>query len=267
MKRLAIGGIALGIVVAIASPVKAATIGNTILPTGKNGFALGLDVDIVSSQKMELDKWIVGGVDLTAEAKKDIKRIERKSNRIMLKASYGLIDQLDVFCKIGMADLAQESKSKGGDKEEIEDGYTFCWGLGGNGIFYELPQGVKFGASAQYLSFTHKPKVYFTPAGGSREKEPVTNPKNKISELQVALYALYPYQLYTFYGGVKYSNVESKFEGKLFTLQEKYETKSKTNAGLFAGITYNFLPNFSGCLEVRLLDETSFTVGGTYKLL
>jgi hypothetical protein len=184
---------------------------------------------------------------------------------VTAKLSYGVTNDVNVFCKVGMANFNIELKWKDGDLRELEGDYSFAWGLGGSGVFATMGNGVKLGGSAQYRSLSHEPDNYYTFAGGARTKN-IGKSETKISEKQVAFYALYPQQSTNFYGGAKYSSANCKSTYTDPGLIYKADLKSKNNFGLFGGVEHKIAPNISCCVEVRLLDETAFSVGGMFGL-
>ncbi len=74
------------------------------------------------------------------------------------------------------------------------------------------------------------------------------------------------------YGGLKFSNMTTKYKGQFFAWAEsgteyveeplfpfEYTMQQADSFGMFAGANYHFTPRFTGKFEIRLLDETAFS--------
>ena len=132
MKRLILLGIVLFLCLPVA--VYAASIGGAETQ-GQGKFAIGLNQEFVFDRDLEFDK---ANWDLVAE-EVSIEKIEIDNlYRTMVKASYGLTDNLDIYLKLGAADVKAKSYSlEGGEAlAGIYDGKNaFAYGFGTKGTY------------------------------------------------------------------------------------------------------------------------------------
>lgn len=289
MKKL----ILLGLVVVLCLPVAvyAASIGGAETQ-GQGKFSIGMDQEFVFDRDLKNTQFSFteevtppggGPVEFTGQLSLDSK--VDKMYRTMVKANYGLLDNLDVYVKLGTAD--GESKSSfsglldwtdvanplntgqgtfsGSGKSKTDN--AFAYGLGMKGT-YDLANGWLIGADAQYLRHQNDYKF----SGSATYTDPTMVPpsfsaplswkgKLTIQEWQVAPYVAKKMGNLVPYFGVRYSDfrAEDKSEGE----KEKY--KADDNFGVFLGTDYKLGENWKLNLEGRFVDETAMSVGATYR--
>jgi len=253
MRKLSVLGlIVLLCVFFTTTSVYAASIGGAETQ-GKGKVAIGLDQEFVFNRDIEFDKanWDLGTIS--------INKVKISSlSRTMAKTSYGVLDNLDVYVKLGLADFKSETSYSGArtGKSIYDAKNAFAYGLGMKGV-YDLANDWLIGADLQYLRHRHN----WSPKG-DRSGE---GDKATIQEWQIAPYLAKRLGNFVPYAGVKYSDVRMKtrWAGKDAGDWEKY--KAKDNFGMFAGTGYKLNDQLSLNVEGRFIDETAISFGCTYK--
>jgi hypothetical protein len=221
---------------------------------GKGKLAVGLDQEFIFDRDMKS-----AGLPYVAEVK-DAK-ID-KLNRTMLKTSYGVFDNLDVYIRLGVA-----TNGKGEDKEYVSGVYdgmdsykyknAFAYGFGLKGT-HPLKDGWLIGMDLQYLRHKNSSTETWTDAAGNAD---TTSGRATIQEWQVAPYAAKKLGNFIPYLGCKYSDLRVNYKEPDFW--EKY--KADDNVGVFVGTDYKIGNHWKVNLEGRFVDETAMSFGATYK--
>ena len=246
MKRLILLGIVLFLCLPVA--VYAASIGGAETQE-KGKLAIGLDQEFVFDRDMKYIK----GIENVQSAAVEIDSMYRT----LAKISYGLLDNFDVYVKLGTAD----AKVKGpittvAEGERIYSAKTdnaFAWGLGAKAT-YEFAKDWFLGADTQYLTHKHN--------GHSSSGPSNWNADYTFQEWQVAPYIAKRLGNFVPYGGVKYSDLRMKDKDKNGSTT-KY--KADDNFGVFLGTDYKIGKNFSLNIEGRFVDETAMSFGASYR--
>lgn len=283
---------------------------------GKGKFAVGLDQEFVFDKDYKdvtLDDGqnyadiitpLIGGVPINLNTIGVLGNTETKTeidnmSRSMIKLSYGVLDHLDIFVRLGEANFKQEIKGEASDSGIFIDplsGTTgtyagvventgtfkgksaFAWGLGAKGV-YPLENDWFLGMQAQYLrhrnslkcSMKEKESGTFVATAGpgagttgtfeSAEEEMLWNAKATVQEWQIAPYVAKKLGSFVPYFGVKYSDQREEYKDE----DGKIKFKADDNFGVFVGTDYNIGKNFSLNIEGRFVDETAMSFGATYK--
>lgn len=279
MKKLFIFGVMVSFCLPLA--VQAAGIGGAETQ-GQGKFGIGLDQEIVFDRDLKKKSYVfgdeVGGYEFTGTL-----NVEPKINKLyrtMAKVSYGLLDGLDVYAKLGVVD--GEAKQTFSGTMDWSDGVNqgqgitnatgkaktdnaFGWGLGLKGAC-DLGDDWLIGADIQYLRHKNKYKTSIsatfdydslTASGGGDWKGELTS-----QEWHVAPYVAKRLGNFTPYFGAKYSDLRVKDKDE-YGDTEKY--KAKHNIGVFAGTECKITDNLSLNLEGRFIDETAMSFGCSWK--
>jgi hypothetical protein len=196
--------LALIVMLVSVSPVAmAGTVGNPTATVAKGSFLVGAEIDFWDR---DFENGGVVGVEGT---------------KILVKGTYGISDKIDVFGKIGMA--------------EVEDsGFDPAFGFGGKVNVYEKGQ-IKAGVVAQFLFW-------------SGEDSGVDI---DIIEFDLAFGGLYEVtKEFDCYGGLMLAMVEGDADGADFNADDPI--------GIFIGGEYDITPEAKAGVELRLISETSF---------
>lgn len=297
--------------------VYAASIGG-VETQGQGKFSVGLDQEFVFDRDGK-DKTLEDGgaysgtatmlisgaetfIDLNIEGVTGNQKIESKIDRMsrsMLKVSYGVFDNLDVFAKLGEANLRWKSKGEtpdGGTFVDPEDGNlgtyagtiestgifkgesAFAWGLGIHNV-YPLANEWSFGIQAQYLrhkntlkcSTTEKetgayevtagPETGDTGTFETAESTSEWNAKATVQEWQIAPYFAKKIGSFIPYLGVKYSDQRIEYKDE----NGKIKFRADNNFGVFVGTGYKLGESWRLNLEGRFIDETAMSFACIFK--
>jgi outer membrane protein W len=230
---------------------------------GKGKFAIGLDQEFVFDRDMKFDKASWGELDSGETVKVEIDSMYRT----MVKASYGVLDNLDVYVKLGTADFKMTDvwTETGEEWHDTAKGKNaFAYGFGAKGT-YELKDGWFVGADVQYLR--HKNKYS---GSGYDALDPADTDswhgKMTFQEWQVAPYIAKKIGNFVPYLGVKYSDLRIKEKSVDDDGDEDtIKWKADDNVGVFVGTDYKIADNWKLNLEGRFVDETAMSVGATYR--
>jgi len=244
---------------------------------GKGKVAVGLDQEFVFDRDMKLKSGYYWEEDDTIEDKTEIDQMYRT----MVKTSYGVLDNLDIYVKLGTADF--ESKSNytirdiDGDYEigslKAKGDNAFAYGFGAKGT-YDLKNDWIVGCDVQYLRHKHDVKLTdswtdYNP-DGSVDEVGSGSGKGKVTfqEWQIAPYIAKKIGNFVPYLGVKYSDLRTNYKIPDEDPEDPEgiaKFKADDNIGVFVGTDYKIAENWKLNLEGRFVDETAMSVGATYK--
>ncbi|MCD6540047.1 MAG: TonB-dependent receptor [Candidatus Omnitrophica bacterium] len=253
MKRL----ILLSLVTLLCLPlaVYAASIGG-VETQGQGKFSIGFDQEFVFDRDFEFDKanWDLAAQSIVVE------KIELdKAYRTMIKLNYGVVDNLDVYVKLGAGDskINLDDLRSGTSENNIYDSdYGFAYGVGLKGAF-DLENNWLVGCDLQYL----RQKADWTPKGDFQgEGDKIT-----IQEWHIAPYVGYKVGNFIPYFGVRYSDLRAKTEWGGKDAGDWEKVKADDNFGVFLGTDYKIAENWTLNLEARFIDETAISFGTTYR--
>lgn len=198
---------------------------------------------------------------------------EFDSNRFFLKATVGVHERVDLFLKLGRADVNTEGIYKDPsttEKDEFAGDTGLAYGAGFKVKVLGEKEGLIVGVSGDYLRYKVDGKqkydgVDFTTLSGLPYKAEAT-----LDEWQIAVSAGYKMAKLTPYGGLKYSDVSLKQELSYTdavngNTTETLKTEADKNIGIFAGLDFDITKNLGINLEVRAVDETAGTIRVNYR--
>lgn len=283
---------------------------------GQGKFSIGMDQEFVFDKDMKdltlgdaedydyTRNILIDGVPTDLDLIGGISAFKTKINidnmsRSLIKLSYGVLDHLDIFVRLGEANFKDKVKGEASDSGTFNDPISgnsgtyagivedigtfkgksaFAWGLGAKGV-YPLENDWFLGVQAQYLrhrnslknkmtekesgtfEVTAGPDIGTTGTYASAEEEMLWNAKVTVQEWQIAPYVAKKLGNFVPYFGVKYSDQRSNYKDE----DTKIKIKADDNFGVFLGTDYKIGKNFSLNIEGRFIDETAMTVGATYR--
>lgn len=246
---------------------------------GKGKFSVGIEQEFVSDRDIK-KKTIVDADGDPTEMNLEIDKMYRS----MIKSSYGLLDNLDIYIKLGTADFESEIDMIWRDivtgdyclsKLRAKGDNAFAYGFGIKGK-HEFESGWIIGGDFQYMG--HKNDYEGTEpwtdynAGGNVINSGTAQHEGKITfkAWHIAPYIAKKMGNFLPYLGVKYSDIETDVKGT-FTdsgqSPEDFKVKSKAddNFGIFVGTDYKIGENIALNIEGRFVDETAVSLGMTFK--
>lgn len=249
MKKLLFGSLLIFLCLFIAVSGYAASVGEAETQ-GKGKVGIGVDQEFIFDRDMKYQK----GTENMDWGKVEIDSM----SRTMAKISYGLLDNLDLYVKLGAADA--KVKGKAYDSWVGTDGSFgvntnngFAWGLGAKAT-YELANDWFLGTDVQYLRHKQDGRASYT-------GDPDWDVKYTFQEWQVAPYIAKRIGKFVPYAGVKYSDLRMNHKD----IDGTIKFKADDNFGMFVGTGYKINDRLSLNAEGRFIDETAISVACTYK--
>lgn len=212
------------LLLALVFQVQAGTIGDPTETLGPGRFSLGVELDFTER-------------DLEVEGTTGVREFE--SRRYMAKGAIGLLDGLDLFLKVGLADAGN-------------GGFNGDLGLGGGGgIRLNLfPRDVvTLGLLLQFLTFTSE---------NSEEVE--------WREWDLAFGASYRgIKGFTPYGGLLISMVDGDLEERVGGQLFRRDLEEDETVGAFLGMSISLRDRIDIGLEARFFHESSISAFVSYR--
>ena len=225
---------------------------------GQGKFGISLDQEFVFDKDLE-----ISGTSFTLAPNEEIKDVAiDKMYRTMVKTSYGLSDDFDIYLKLGIADLDAEENFYL-DGECIAEGEhigrnALAYGFGFKGK-HDLENNYLIGVDLQWLRHKNKYSHKWNIIGGIEE---TSTGKATIEEYHIAPYVAKRIENYIPYIGVKYSDLKAKLKDNE---GDQVELEADNNFGIFIGTDYQVALNWSLNFETRFIDETAISFGGAYR--
>jgi outer membrane protein W len=278
MKKL----IVLVLIVSLVLPlgVQAASIGGAETQ-GQGKFSIGLDNEFVFDRDGKSYTEVI--TDGTITENWPIKTEIDRMYRTMVKAGYGLLDNLDVYVRLGAANPDYKEKVNGTwtDSAEVppEDKGTFtgrvnykgdnafAYGFGMKGA-YPLENDWFLGCDVQYLRHKNDYKASASLTvyddNGTQIYDEPGEWKGEITfyEWHIAPYVARKINNFTPYLGIRYSDARLKDKDEDGDVSK---VKADDNFGVFLGIDYKIDDSWMVNFETRFIDETALSFGGTYR--
>ena len=262
MKKLWI----LGLVMIFLSAYSVASAAPVDVPTAVQG----LKSKVFESKDLGLALSVGAEGDFVNERELDESDGEAEFNAWGGKIILSLIDRFDLYTTLGqVVDPEYKAKILGSDVIfELED--KFFWSVGLNALLYEQKDwGVKLFADAKFRSVKDMAYEALIIDGTKYTKSQLAGLEldAKWKEWQVALGVAKQLANYFIpYGGIKFSGVEASakatYSGTTYDLGSADADKV---VGLFVGCAITPFESFSIDLQGRFIDETAFSVRGTFK--
>lgn len=158
------------------------------------------------------------------------------------RLAYGLTEQVELYGRLGAADLDAEAGSTVGTGS---GGSELSWGAGGQGILYDAGSW-NLGGDAQYNAHNDHSGYSTT---GTRAAD--------YSEWQLGVQVQGQFEEFFPYIGVKYSDATVEVSGL-------NDDEADDNVGIYGGAGFNLTPQLSGYVEGQFVDNTMFGAGLRY---
>jgi hypothetical protein len=269
VKRLII--LCLAVILCLPAVVNAMSIGE-VETQGKGKFSVGFDQEFLFDRDMKRGN------------KDELKELDDIDwfYRSMAKINYGILENLDIYVKLGTANFKSQSDGKYEDsmwvggydlvKWKEEGNNAFAYGGGIKGA-YNINDFLILGYGAQYLRHKNSwsGKESWDAYNGSGvyqySREYYISGDMTFQEWQIACYVAKKLGNFTPYIGSKYSDlrIENKVQFYNSTTKYTYKSKADNNVGVFVGTDYKIGDNLKLNVEGRFVDETAMSFGATYK--
>ena len=264
MKKLI--GLGLAALLLLPAAAYAASVGGAET-VGQGEFSIGLDQEFVFDRDMKFYK-----TSFPITPGKRLMEID-KIYRSMLKASYGVFDNLDIYVKLGVADFKATRKwyslmdpTWEQAREKCKGKNAFAYGVGFKGT-YIMEDGWLIGMDIQYLRHKNNYTESFVIIGDAY----TGSGKATFQEWHFAPYIAKRIGDFLPYLGGKYSDLRVRSKNNVSWGEEppvwsaRTKDKADNNFGVFAGIDYSLGERWKLNIEGRFLDETAVSAGATYR--
>ncbi|MFC1620976.1 hypothetical protein ACFL2G_01600 [Candidatus Omnitrophota bacterium] len=262
----------------------AATVGNSMdLDLPKTSAVLRQQVIDQTLNECEQKVKIKSALDLEflfdkdLESSAEIGKAELKGQWYMAKLAVTVFDKVEPYVKIGTSNLEVKWKLNEGENIEVDADQGLAWGFGLKGVIWDFDEwGVRLTGDTQYR-VTEPSDIESIMFRGDSISDPGADFKVEEWQLSLALSKKFelPLKMQSFYI-VPYTGlticdslVDVKFRdpGYLAEQYSIYDANNKSNVGFFLGcdIMPTLTSSFIYSMELRLIDETSLTLGGAMK--
>lgn len=263
-----------------AAPLLAATVGGPEIGIPEESFYLKDEAVNRTLDRYEYHKNIKGSFEIEVIGEKELTSAAEVSNaklegqNYMFKVSQNFYNILEPYVKIGTSNL-KVKWDQNSQSATVESNPSFMWGLGLKAKLYEFERyGVKLTFDTQYRSFdlgVDKAELSGSSAPPKGETFVITEwqtsllaSKKIVIPVRMRDYYLVPYAGLT----LSWTDVKVDFTnsstGQLFST---YDASDENVVGLVFGcdVMPSLLSWYLINVELRLINETAFTLGGTAK--
>jgi len=188
--------------------------------------------------------------------------------------TYGVIDQINLFAKLGLVTGGTWTDNEPGDNWKSDLGSNFTWAVGAKGKIYEFSNGLGFAAAAQYLRYDNRKVNNWrsidtgeTAAGFGWATD------DNIDYWQVDAIASVYWDLGRFspYVGAGYNYSKVNYTGK-WTYEESaygwvdYDASfsNQNNFSALVGFDVGLGKNFTANVQGTFVSSTALTIGVSY---
>jgi hypothetical protein len=275
--------VAIFFMLSLTSPLFASTVGSPDLSVPEESLVLKDKIVDKTLDRYEFNMNIKASVDMEFVTKRklvaapeDISNTEMEGFNFMVKLSNNFSDVFEPYVKLGTS-VMEVKWDQHGNNVKVETDPGFAWGVGAKAKIWEFKDcGVKLTLDAQYLNT--ELTVDRAKIGGSSAEASAVDKDFKMKEWQASLLAskkfIVPFGVNDCYiipyTGITYSStdVDAKFiQSTTGLLYSTYNASDKNEIGLVLGcdVMPFFLSYYLLNFELRLINETAITLGGTVK--
>lgn len=207
------------LLMAVASTAAASQTGGLVTNVGENGLALSIGLSYVNKD-----------MERSGQPKEEI-----SERQLIVKGDYGLLPNLDIYAKLGFADLEV-------DDIDFEGRLDALYGIGAKfKIFQDSNSKINVLLNGEISQFSSKDNGVNANVLDYQMAFTVSNNAGNITP----------------YGGIKFSGTEIDFD------DTKYNADK--NVGIFAGVEYFVNPNVFFTGEINIFDQDALYLGVGYK--
>jgi len=192
----------------------------------------------------------------------------------MATFTYGIIDQINVFARLGMVDGGKWLDYQAGNNWKGDLESNFVWAIGAKGKLYEFDNGLGFGLGAQYMRYDdRKVKNWRCTDTGETAAELgwSTNDKMDYWQLDILANAYWKIGSFTPYVGAGYTYYDVDFSGKWThdnpihgSVDYSASFSNENNFTALVGLDVDLGMNFKANLQGTFVSSTAITIGISY---
>ena len=188
--------------------------------------------------------------------------------------TYGIIDRLNAYAKLGMVDGGELKDYEPGNNWEGDLDSNFVWAVGVKGTVHEFENGLGFGLAAQYMRYDNRGvKNWQDSDTGQTAADGGWATDNEVDywQLDILANAYWTFGIFTPYAGVGYTYSEVDYSGRWnrenaaiswvdFDASFSNDNKFTALLGVDADLWKNFKVNIQG----TFVSRTVLTIGISY---
>ena len=192
----------------------------------------------------------------------------------MATFTYGIIDPINVFARLGMVDGGKWLDYQAGNNWKGDLESNFVWAIGAKGKIYQFENGLGFGLGAQYMRYDNR-KVKNWRCTDTKETAGdlgwSTNDKLDYWQLDILANAYWKIGAFTPYVGAGYTYYDVDFSGKWthnipFYGSVNYSASfsNENNFTALVGLDVDLGMNFKANVQGTFVSSTALTIGISY---
>ena len=192
----------------------------------------------------------------------------------MATVTYGIIDQINVFARLGMVDGGKWLDYQAGNNWKGDLESNFVWAIGVKGKVYEFDNGLGFGLAAQYMRYDNRNvKNWRSLETGETAADLgwATDDDFDYWQLDLVANAYWIIGAFTPYVGAGYTYYDVDFSGRWTNANPFYGwidyDASFSNENKFAalvGLDVDLGMNFKANIQGTFVSSTTLTLGISY---
>jgi hypothetical protein len=182
-------------------------------------------------------------------------KMEAENLMFLGRLSYGLTDKVELTVRLGAQDLDADFTAP--TTGNYDGNSKFAWGVGLSGILYEAGTWNIAGVANYFSSSSHNGRT--TGNIGA-----TTNTEVDYFDWNIGLQIQGKYDQFLPYLGVKYSDAKAEIDRWNNAAITNGDYEAEDNVGIYVGAGFDLTPQWSGYVEGRFIDETSFGGGIRY---
>lgn len=192
----------------------------------------------------------------------------------MATVTYGIIDQINLFARLGMVDGGRWVSYEAGNNWKTDLDSNFVWAIGAKGKIYEFGNGLGFGLGAQYMRYDdRKVKNWRCLETGESAGDQgwATNGQIDYWQLDVMATAYWTIGAFTPYVGAGYTYYHADFSGRWTGIPPyndwiDYDASfsNQNNFTALVGLDVDLGMNFKTNIQGTFVSSTALTIGVSY---
>jgi len=268
------------ILVLLFAPTAMAKTGGPIECVGKKKLAISFATEYIQEQRMRQDSIYINTGGTVSNEKTDVYHFtEARIDRYFLKLNYGLLDNIDIFLKLGAQRekiLSHNNSLISSDKSTIFliGDYNPLVAGGFNTNLFSIRQWCKVGFSVEYLWSKGKAKRYNIDSPNVVGID-ILDSDTEYYSWNASLYFYKRFKLITPYVGASYQNSMYSFKGdmllwlsagsSLISNYDSFKFNQDMPLILFGGIDFHINKRLDANIELSTFGSRSASFGLTWR--
>jgi len=188
--------------------------------------------------------------------------------------TYGILDQINVFARLGVVDGAKWMDYEGGNNWKANLESNFVWAIGAKGKVFQFDNGLGLGLGAQYMRYDdRKVKNWRSLETGESAGDIgwATNDKINYWQLDVMANAYWTIGAFTPYVGAGYTYYDADYSGRWTHSNPQYgwidydaSFSNQNHFTAIVGLDVDLGMKFKANIQGTFVSSTALTIGISY---